>query len=371
MAGLRAILKALRRAVARDLGTFGSIKVNNIFLFVALLAYGALNTGLRPKSAYPFFLLLGFLMLFPLSSDPLGKIPPARMGLWPLTAGQRLGLRFASLALSQVVWIGVLILVKTARPLAALSFCGLAVGLQGAAALGRHAARRDPHWDLLRLVPQFPGRLGGLVRKNMREILSLLDPYAALLLSAGGGVYRLFGAHPDPAAFAIVGLLVALTMSTYAQSLFGLELGSGSGMTRYRLLPLGGWEILLAKDVAFLAILLVLLLPLDPAPGMTFGLVALALGHHSSVLLELPQQRWRFTGGRLLPVGALQAVGGLALGFLEYQRGLVVLLAAAVGYFVSLGYYGRRWERDSIYRLCADGTLPRPLRSGESGFRVS
>jgi hypothetical protein len=348
---LFAILKALRRAVGRDLGTFQSIKVNNLFLFVAMLVYGALNTGLPPKSAEPFFVLLGFLLLFPLSSDPLGKIPPARLGLWPLTAGQRLGLRFTSLALSPVAWIGVLILLKTARPLVAFAFFGLAAGAQGAAALGRYASRRDPHWDLLRRIPQVPGRLGGLVRKNMREILSLLDPYAALLLSVGGGAYRLFGASPDPAAFAIVGLLVALTMSTYAQSLFGLELSSGSGMTRYRLLPLAGWEILLAKDIAFLAILLVLLLPLDPAPGMTFGLAALALGHHSSVLLELPQQRWRFTGGRLLPVGAVQAVGGMALGFLEYQRGLLVFAAAAIGYLVSLRYYGKRWDALTLHRI--------------------
>jgi hypothetical protein len=349
MAGIRAILKAVRHAVGRDLGTLESIKVNNLFLFVALLMYGALNTGQPPKSAYPFFVLLGFLLLFPLSSDPLGKIPPARLALWLLTGGQRLGLRFASLALSPITWIGVLILLKTARPLVALAFCALAAGVQAAAALGRHAARRDPHWDLLRYIPEFPGRLGGLVRKNMREVLSLLDPYAALLMSIGGGAYRLFGAHPDPEAFAIIGLLVALTMSTYAQSLFGLELASstrsGSGMTRYRLLPLGGWEILFAKDIAFLAILFVLLLPLDPGPGMTFGLAALALGHHSSVLLELPQQRWRFTGGRLLPVGALQAVGGMALGFLEYERGLVVLALTAVGYLVSLQYYGRRWEQ--------------------------
>jgi hypothetical protein len=119
----------------------------------------------------------------------------------------------------------------------------------------------------------------------------------------------------------------------------------GSGMTRYHLLPLGGWEILLAKDIAFLAVLFALLLPLDPAPGMTFGLAALALGHHSSVLLNLPQQRWRFTGGRLLPVGALQAVGGMTLGFVEHQRGSAVLAAAAVAYLVSLHYYGRRWER--------------------------
>jgi hypothetical protein len=175
-------------------------------------------------------------------------------------------------------------------------------------------------------------------------MLSLLDPYAALLLSVGGAAYRAFGRHADPEAFAIIGLLVALTMSTYAQSLFGLELASGSGMTRYRLLPLGGWEVLLAKDTAFLAVLFVLLLPLDPGPGMTFGLAALALGHHSSVLLELPQHRWRFTGGRLLPVGALQAVGGLALGFMEYERGLVVLVLAGIGYLASLGYYGRRWD---------------------------
>jgi hypothetical protein len=347
MAAVFAILKALRRAVGRDLGTFASIKVNNLFLFVALLAYGAINTGLPPKSAYPFFLLLGFLLLFPLSSDPLGKIPPSRLALWPLTTRQRLGLRFASLALSPVTWVGVLILLRTARPLMALAFFALAAGVQSTAALGRYAARRDPHWNLLRYIPQFPGRLGGLVRKNIREMLSLLDPYAALLLSIGGGAYRLFGAHPDPEAFAIIGLLVALTMSTYAQSLFGLELGSGSGMTRYRLLPLGGWEILLAKDIAFLAVLFVLLLPLDPGPGLTFGFVALALGHHSSVLLELPQQRWRFTGGRLLPVGAVQAMGGMALGFVEYQRGFVVLVLAVVGYLASLSYYGRRWEATS------------------------
>ncbi|MGC9946772.1 MAG: hypothetical protein ABSF64_10430 [Bryobacteraceae bacterium] len=363
MAAVWAILTALRRAVGRDLGTLGTIKVNNLFLFVALLAYGAINTGLPPKSAEPFFVLLGFLLLFPLSSDPLGKIPTARMGLWPLTGGQRLGLRFASLALSPVTWIGVLILLKTARPLVALGFFGLAAGVQVATALGRQAARRDPHWNLLGYIPQLPGRLGGLVRKNMREILSLMDPYAALVLSIGGGAYRLFGRHTDPEAFAIIGLLVALTMSTYAQSLFGLELGSGSGMTRYHLLPLGGWEVLLAKDIAFLVVLSVLLLPLDPAPGMTFGLAALALGHHSSVLLELPQQRWRFTGGRLLPVGALQAVGGMALGFVEYERGLVVLVVVAVVYVASLSYHGRRWESGPA-RPAQAASLPHKLLCG-------
>lgn len=338
---MMAILRALWRAEARDLGSLASIKLNNLFLFVVLLAYGALNSGQPPKSAEPFFLLLGFLLLFPLSTDPLAKIPPERLALWPLTAGRRLALRFASLALSPVAWIGVLILLKTARPVVALAFCAFAAGLQIAAAMGRHAAKRDPHWDLLQHIPPIPGRLGGLMRKGVRDVLSVLDFYAAALLSVGGGLYRILTPRPDPDAFAVIGLLVALALSTYAQSLFGLDLGSG--ITRYRLLPVRGWETLLAKDLPFLAVLFVLLLPLDPGPGMTLGLAALAIGHHSSVLLELPQQRWRFTGGRLLPVGALQALGGMALGFVEHQRGLVVFILTATGYLASLWYYGRRW----------------------------
>ena len=329
MAALRSILRALRRAVGRDLA--GSFRANNL-LFLGLLG----------SSAEALFILLGLLLLFPLSSDPLGRIPPARLALWPLSRWQRLGLRLASLALSPVVWIGVLILLKTKRPGLALAFCGLALAIQGALALGRYMAKRDPHWNLLGDIPQFPGRLGGLVRKDLRQTLSLLDPYAALLLSLAGGAYRIFGAHPDPAAFTIMGLLVALAMSTCTQSLFGLD-GDG-GVTRYRLMPMRGWEILVAKDVAFLAILCVLLLPLDPWPGLTFGLVALAFGHHSSVLLELPQQRWRFASGAL-PFGAVQTAAGLSVGFLEHQQGFWVLGAAAMGYLASVYYYGRVWER--------------------------
>jgi hypothetical protein len=328
-AALLAILKALRRAVGRDLAS--SLKANNL-LFIGLLG----------GSAEALFVLLGFLLLFPLSSDPLGKIPAARLALWPLSGWQRLGLRFASLALSPVAWIGALILLKTKRVGMALAFFGLALGMQAVLALGRYMVKRDPHWDLLRDIPWFPGRLGALVRTNVRETLSLLDPYAALLLSIGGGAYRLFAAHPDPAAFAIIGLLVALTMSTCAQSPFGLD--SDPGITRYHLLPLRGWEVLLAKDIAFLAILLVLLLPLDPWPGMTFGMAALAFGHYSSELSTLPQKPWRFASGRL-QFGALQTAVGMALGFLEHQRGFPVLGLAAAGYLASVYYYGSRWER--------------------------
>ena len=80
------ILSALFRAVRRDLGSFGSIVANNFFLFTALLMYGAFSSGVRPVTAYPYLALLLFLMLFPLSADPLARIPAVRLGLWPLFA---------------------------------------------------------------------------------------------------------------------------------------------------------------------------------------------------------------------------------------------------------------------------------------------
>ncbi len=329
MAALRAILGALGRAVGRDLAD--SFKANNL-LFLALLG----------GSAKALFVLFGFLLLFPLSADPLSKIPAARAAVWPLSRGQRLGLRLASFAFSPVAWAAMLIFLMTKQAGLALEVCGLGVAMQATRAAGRYLVKRDPHWDMLGDIPQWPGRLGGLFRKDLREMLSLLDPYAAALLSLCGSAYRIFAAHPDPAAFSIMSLLAALAMSTCAQSLFGLD--GGAGVTRYRLAPLRGWEILLAKDAALLAILCVVLLPLDYAPGLTFGLVALAVGHKSSILLELPQQRWRFASGNLA-FGAMQTALGLGLGFLEHQRGPVVLALAAAGCAASAFYYGRQWDR--------------------------
>ena len=73
--------------------------------------------------------------------------------------------------------------------------------------------------------------------------------------------------------------------------------------------------------------------------------MALALGHYSSVIFELPQKPWRFASGRL-QFGALQTASGMAVGFEEHQQGLWVLALAEMGYIASVYYYGRRWERE-------------------------
>lgn len=336
MAGLLAILRALARAIGRDLESYASVKGNNFFLFVVLLLQ-------QPQSAEFFLVILGFLLLFPLSSDPLARIPPDRLALWPMSVRQRLGLRLTSIVLSPVLWIAFAILLAKAQWKTALLFLAVAIGIQSLTVLASQAAKRAPQWNLLRRLPHFPGRLGGLIHNNIRQMLTVLDTYIAVLLSVASAAYRLLAHKPDPHAFPILALLVALALSTYAQCLFGLD--ARSGLTRYRLLPLRGWQILLAKDIAYLAILLVLVLPLDALPGLTAGLAGLAIGHHAAVLTPSPQKRWRFTGGAILPVGIFQIFSGTALGIAEHREGILYFALAAALFTVSLFWYGRVWDR--------------------------
>lgn len=342
MAGLLSVLRALRRAAARELGSFQGIRTNNFFLFIALLVWAAVVSGVEPESAEPLMLLLGFLLLFPLSSDPLGKIPASRMALWPLDQAARWALRLCSLMLSPVLWFALFIVLKTGQTRLALLFLLGAAGIQAAMMAVRSLIGFVPRADPARYVPGLPGPLRELTRQNTRQMFTVLDTYTALLLSAGGTAYRYFYPNADRAAFPILSLVVALAFSTYAQCLFGLEIRNG--LTRYGLLPLRGWQVLLSKDIPYLALLLVMTLPLDPAAGLTFGLAALAVGHHSSVVIAEPQQRWRFTGSRLFP-GVVQALSAVAIGFAEARQGWPWLALAAVLYGASVWIYGVVWDR--------------------------
>lgn len=343
MARLFAILGAIGRAVRRDLGTFGQLKTNNFFLFIALMVYSAAESGVAPSSAYFLISLLCVAMLFPLSADPLDKVPPSRLGIWPITGAQRLALRLMSLGLSPLLWLVLAMLVVKRKTELAPAVLTAAVGVQAVASLGRGLLRRSRGWSLLRYVPPIPGKLGGLIRVNLRQMLMVLDVYVALAFSIGGGIYLHFTSNPDPAARSILSLLVAMAISSYANCLFGLD-RSASTMARYRLLPLEGWEILLGKDMSFLATLTVLLLPLDLFVGLTSGFVALAVGHHASVKMAAPMPRWRFSGSRLFP-GLVGGIGGLALGLAEHQRGILYLFASIALWVASIAIYGRIFSR--------------------------
>src|SRR5262249_52290860 len=170
-----------------------------------------------------------------------------------------------------------------------------------------------------------------LITNNVRQMFCVLDTYLALVIGLGGGLWRLF-CHADPDAFPLLSILAALALSTYAQCLFALD--GDDGMTRYRLLPIPGWRVVLNKDAAFLGVLLFTVLPLDIPRGIAFGLTALALGRYPAMCVRLRQQRWRFTSGRVL-WGVLQSAAGIG----------TPLPIAAVLYAVSLLWAGRDWDR--------------------------
>src|SRR3569833_2872499 len=86
-----------------------------------------------------------------------------------------------------------------------------------------------------------------------------------------------------------------LAISPCALSLFGLD--GAPGLRRYSLLPVRGWQVLLAKDIAFMALALVVALPLYIPGALGAALIALAVGHRASIQRITPQHLWRFQSG--------------------------------------------------------------------------
>jgi hypothetical protein len=321
--------------------------VNNFVLVIALIAYSAGESGLEPKSAYPFLLFLLVILLFPLSSDPLREVPPSRRALWPITPGEQFLLRLASLTLNPVLWLVVLLAIfHRVRPSISIAFLSAAIVVSAIATVGRVAIRWtigvDPTRTLLKFVPPFPGSLGLLVTSNLRQMVMSLDVYLAFLLSFLTGIYRWFSTRTDPYAFPILSILIALILSSYAQCLFGRDLAS-TAVERYRLFPVTAVWVLAAKGAAFLLINLILVAPAHVISGMTFGFTALAFGHHASVIHAAPLRAWRFSGSRVY-IGAIQGVAAIILAFGAVHDSRYFLLSIAL-YAVSLAIYAPLWNR--------------------------
>ena len=330
MAGLASVLKALAAVVWRELQTQQSVAQNNFFLFCFLLL-GSAGTFLQ--------IILGLVLLFPLTVDPLAKIPRQRLALWPFTPRQRVSLRIASFGLSPALWITLGLLAWASRHVLGGSFALLAIPCLGLNAVLGELPKRFPAVNPLRYLPPLPGQLGGLIRKNLREMLMVLDVYPGVIMTLCGGLYRLVR-RPEPDALMMLSLLVVLTLSTYAQRLFALD--AAEIHNRYALLPLHGWQVLFAKDAAFLLLALVLVLPLAPLAGMAAALMALAVGHHASVRQPLEQARWHFTGGASIVTSALQTVLMFGAGTAVFRQSAWWLAPCVAAYAMSLAWFGQR-----------------------------
>jgi hypothetical protein len=332
MARLAAILKALWRAFQRGEKSFGSLAGNNFFL-VAVLFLGKAGTFL--------FLIMGLVILFPLSTDPLRKIPASRLALWPLERREQWALRAMSPWVNPMTWVIAALALWAARGSVTVGLWGLAAGLF-AAGFVISELRLPSGPAMWRRVPHFPGPLDQLVRKNLREMLSTLDFYCALLLSASAGIYRFAGPAMPREAFMAMTVLVVVALSSYAQCLFGLD-GAG-GWSRYRLLPLRGWQILAAKDAAFLLVTAVLVAPLAPLAGMGAALVALAMGRRPAVEDPRPQTRWRFSAGASPIYGVVEVMAMASAASAIFFTSALIAIPCLGAWLGSLWWYGRRME---------------------------
>jgi hypothetical protein len=328
VARLRPILKALAAVTRRERKTFRSIASNNFFLFTVLLLQ---------RNGVFLYLIGALVVLFPLSADPLRKIPPERLSLWPLTRWDRRILRALSPWLNPLAWLLALLAVWSLKHTESAGVLVLAAAFFAAGFLlpGFSGEPRFLHW-----IPAARGPLGQLVRKHIREMLLTLDFYMALILSLSGLAYRIFVPALPGEALTMMTVLIVLALSSYAQCLFGLE--STGGLTRYHLMPLAGWRVMASKDAAFLMVVVVLSLPLSPLAGLAGGLAALTIGHAPSVLESRDQTRWRFSSGASFGNGVVQvlALAGAAVTADRISR--LILIPCVLACAGSAWWYGRR-----------------------------
>ncbi len=184
MARLAAVLRALGTALRRDQKSLQSVAGNNFFIVTALLLQ---------KAGGFIYLIIGLVLLFPLSTDPLRKIPPSRLELWPLSARERRLLRIASPWVNPVTWVIAALAIWAARGRVSIGLWAMAAAVVAAGFLLSELPGGPAH-GLLRRVPHFPGPLDHLIRKNIREMFATLDFYCALLLSVAALIWRFSGA---------------------------------------------------------------------------------------------------------------------------------------------------------------------------------
>src|SRR5204863_5124728 len=93
---------------------------NNFFIVTALLLQNAGGF---------IYLIIGVVLLFPLSTDPLRKIPASRLALWPINRRERGLLRVVSPWVNPLSWLIAGLAIWAARGKVTFGLWGLAAGL--------------------------------------------------------------------------------------------------------------------------------------------------------------------------------------------------------------------------------------------------
>ena len=313
------ILAAIALAATRGARSLRHVSGNN------LVYAGVTLTFMLDPGAMVFLLTLIAIVLFlPSSSDPLTAVPRDRLELWPLHKWELRTLRFLTPFLNPLTWL-ILATLAWKRIQWGLAAALLAAFLTGF--LSSHL--RLPHPP----VPAIPaGRLTLLLRKDLRQMLTALDVYCALLIALPSAYYRLTSQLPADAHVPLTGLIL-LILSTIPLTLFGLD---GDGRTRYRLLPCSPMIPIATKGLAFAILIITLTLPLAPLPALGGALMALALGQYHSLRQPTSQAGWAFRASAPFAY-SIAEMGAAMTGFaMVAQLGPLLLVPCATIYAVSL-----------------------------------
>ncbi len=329
MSLVRIVLRAAWTALRRQQESLVKVPANNIFYAAMAFAF-----MIDPPAATFLLGLAGLVLIFPLSADPLRLVPRSRLQLWPLSRRDYRQLRAISPWLNPITWVVVAVVLwrHVAADLAAV-VAGLFLVAFVTPAFAGKLRSGGMGW-----LPRLPGTTGQLMRKNLRGLMTTLDFYCALIPGAGAAAYRVAGLLPADAGLPLT-WIVLLCISTCAQTLFGLD--GKAGMTRYRLIPLSGWRVLLAKDLAFLTVVVLLTVALSPVAGLAGGLVALAAVRHAAITENRPQTRWRLQAGTSFGAAITQMVLMVGAASWANSAGPLVLVPCVAVWAGSLWWGGR------------------------------
>jgi hypothetical protein len=213
----------------------------------------------------------------------------------------------------------------------------------------------------------FPGRFGGLLRKEQHYFRKLLDLWLGLLLASAISVASLFGSLSPFVRQSTILIVFALNVQVI-MNCFGMD--TTTELNRYAILPLRGKDVLLVKNLGLTLIvaaqlaLLILTAAWRSGPmeagaetieAAVLLLSHLAWGNIASVEAPFKMRFYRFSSSDApitallgVSIGSVPGVGVMVLlrsGSPLSLLGIpVILLVVVAAYLASLHYAGRSFE---------------------------
>jgi hypothetical protein len=227
-------------------------------------------------------------------------------------------------------------------------------------------------FDSLRI----PGPVGGLAAKDFRYFRRLLDPYLGVLAAALGCFYLVSAEVASGGVFQILLLSVIVPSGSLAFNFFGLD--NRAGLERLKLMPVTGRTIMLSKNLAFLMIVGLQMMPLillgswrlGPLMGavgiaevVSMSAMYMVWGNWMSINYPVKMQFFQFSSSNGVVVEALAGImfgsapGAIVIYLLHSEGSSAVWKIALVALFSGLFYFVSLWRLGNSFARNQDRIL--------------